>query len=460
MKICKRALNRIQLYNENGDVRICGFIKNDKIGNLLEQEWTEIFHGNRANEIRNKHIAKDFSECNPDACGYVACNNVSEIEIEIDGIPDYPEEIQLGFERVCNYDCTSCGVAEILRKSGREVLEAKFKKIADKVRDILPHVKTIGANGCGELFASKHTLKLLSEWKPLAPKEEIRVELETNGSLFNEKNWQQIANLGQYHLHVSITIMSFNERTYQILSGTKLPISNLIANLHFVKKLREQGIINYLELATVVQERNFREMPEFARRCVEEFGADYVRLRPYSPWGYKSPEVEWFTDIRGKYHPYHEEYLEVMKDPIFKHPKVHDLSGGRESKSGHSPYEILKYRLDLVSNMLTDKCVASRILSSVDEKCWIYGLGALGKKSVQILSEVNRVKGIIDQYTRCTEYEGHEICKYEQIDMSAKKAPVLITVVEDRELVMKNLREAGFSGEFIMLCDLIKMECE
>ena len=41
MKICKRALNRIQIYNENGDVRICGFIKNDKIGNLLEKEWKE-----------------------------------------------------------------------------------------------------------------------------------------------------------------------------------------------------------------------------------------------------------------------------------------------------------------------------------------------------------------------------------------------------------------------------------
>lgn len=241
MKICKRALNRIQVYNEDGDVRICGFIKNDKIGNLLEQEWKEIFHSDRADEIRNKHIAKDFSECNPDACGYVACNNVSDIEIEIDAIPDYPEEIQLGFERVCNYDCTSCGVAEILRMNGHEVLDAKFKKIADKIRDVLPHVKMIGANGCGELFASKHTLKLLSEWRPLAPKEEIRVELETNGSLFNEKNWKQIENLGQYNLHVAITIMSFHERTYQILSGTKLPISNLIANLHFVKNCGSRG---------------------------------------------------------------------------------------------------------------------------------------------------------------------------------------------------------------------------
>ena len=36
------------------------------------------------------------------------------------------------------------------------------------------------------------------------------MELETNGSLFNEKNWSYISNLGQYHLSVSITVLSFS----------------------------------------------------------------------------------------------------------------------------------------------------------------------------------------------------------------------------------------------------------
>ncbi len=69
------------------------------------------------------------------------------------------------------------------------------------------------------------------------------MELETNGSLFNEKNWSYISNLGQYHLSVSITVLSFHEDIYQELSGTTLPISNLIDNLHFVKSLR--GNRNY-----------------------------------------------------------------------------------------------------------------------------------------------------------------------------------------------------------------------
>lgn len=445
MRLCKRAIHWVQLYNEEGDVRSCSFIYNGQIGNVLEQNWHDIFNSKRAQEIRQKHLAHDFSECNPDACGYVACNNVSEIEIEIDRFPEYPEAIQLGFERVCNYDCTSCGVAEIMRKNGREVLDAKFKKIADKVRDILPHVKTIGANGCGELFASKHTLKLLSEWKPLAPKEEIRVELETNGSLFNEKNWQQIENLGQYYLHVSITIMSFHERTYQILSGTKLPISNLIANLNFIKKLREQGVINYLELATVVQERNFREMPEFAHRCIEEFGADYVRLRPYSPWGYKSPEVEWFTDIRGKYHPYHEEYLEVMKDPIFKHPKVHDLSGGRESLLGVSPYVQLQNKLNIFGKLLSEQNLSQKLDNLIENKCWVYGLGAPGEKAVQLLKPMGKLQGIIDEYTACKEYCGVPVVKAGDAALIASDVPILLTTVGDNSNIMVFLNKTGFA---------------
>ncbi len=195
-------------------------------------------------------------------------------------------------------------------------------------------MKFLAANGLGELFVSPHTLRLLSEWKPLAPPDEVTVLLETNGSLFDKKHWQQIENLGQYNLRVSITVMSFDEATYQYCSGTKLPISQIESNLRFVKSLREQGIINYLELATVVQERNFRTMPEFARRCIEEFGADIVRLRPFDDCGAQPPEVEWFMDVRGAYHPYHQEYLDVMKNPIFRHPKVSDWSGGRDSENG------------------------------------------------------------------------------------------------------------------------------
>ena len=182
-------------------------------------------------------------------------------------------------------------------------MQQRFDKIEEELKKVFPHVKEISANGQGELFASKRTLKMLSEWKPLAPAKECKVSLETNGSLFDEEHWKQIENLGQYNLSVSVTVMSFDEYTYQQLSGVRYPISRIENNLRFIKSLREKGIINYLELATVVQERNFRQLPDFTRRCIEEFGADEVRLRYFLPWGKYSADIEWFADVRNPYHP-------------------------------------------------------------------------------------------------------------------------------------------------------------
>ena len=58
-----------------------------------------------------------------------------------------------------------------------------------------------------------------------------------------------------------------------------------MSNLKFVKSLREKGMINELELATVYQERNFRTVPDLIKRFINDYGADVVRLRPYEPWG-------------------------------------------------------------------------------------------------------------------------------------------------------------------------------
>ena len=64
------------------------------------------------------------------------------------------------------------------------------KAIEKNLAEALPHAKFISANGCGELFASPSILNQLANWRPLAPKEECSVYLETNGSLFNEENWK------------------------------------------------------------------------------------------------------------------------------------------------------------------------------------------------------------------------------------------------------------------------------
>ena len=256
MRICKRAVDFVQVINENGDVRLCSWLYDGGvIGRLTEKTMKEIYHSKEAELIQEYHCNGNHSNCNPNACPYVANDTVKENEIEIDKIPEYPESLYLAYENVCNYRCVMCTIPDCMQRTEAKEREKKLQRIDKELEKILPYVKNISANGLGELFVSKHTLNLLSKWKPLAKKEECSVLLETNGALFNKENWEKISNLGQYNLSVAITVLSFEEEIYRELSGTTLPISNLIDNLHFVKSLREKGIINYFEIATVYQEK-------------------------------------------------------------------------------------------------------------------------------------------------------------------------------------------------------------
>ncbi|SDP35867.1 radical SAM/SPASM domain-containing protein [Selenomonas ruminantium] len=448
MHICERALNYLQITDYQGTVRMCSWIRKEVgdgiIGKLQEKSLYEIWHGEKAEKLREKLSQGDYSWCNIDQCPYLSRNEIEEHCIDIEEIPEYPEHIWLAFDRNCNYACTCCtasfGSCNVHRQGEFE----GYQLITEKLKEVMPHLKFIAANGLGELFVSPHILKLLSNWKPLAPKEDITVLLETNGSLFDENHWKQIENLGQYNLRVSITVMSFDEATYQFCSGTKLPISQIENNLRFVKGLREQGVINYLELATVVQERNFRTMPEFTRRCIEEFGADVVRLRPFDDCGAQPPEVEWFMDVRGAYHPYHQEYLEVMKNPIFKHPKVADWSGGRNSENGDLITYLAERGCGLgareISEMFSkDHDIASKLKKFFEQqnirRLAIHGVGMVGVMFLDALAGTGiEVDRLIDKNRASAVEQGITITKVEELPTDYQYTIVICSLTNYGEI--------------------------
>lgn len=451
MKICERVINFIQIIDYKGTVRICGWIKNNEIGCLAESSMYEIWHGEKAEAIRKKLSLYDYSDCVIDACPYCATDKHEEHFIEIDELPDYPPSIYLAYEEVCNYQCTSCTTPETMSCNlGKKEVEKGYEIIEKELKKVLPYVKHLGANGRGELFASRHILKLLSEWKPIANAEDCSVSLETNGSLFDEEHWKQIENLGKYNLRVSITVMSFDEKTYQYLSGVNYPISKIENNLRFVKALREKGIINHLELATVYQERNFRFLPEFIRRCIEEFGADEVRLRPYMPWGSREPEVEWFFDIRNPKHPYYSEFYEIMQHPIFKNPKVRDWGGGRNSVvSAISPWEKAKVKEILIRKAFDEK-IFNRIPKSYINKIVLYGLSDAAKGIMSTMFRLNiKPLYIIDKYCDSKEYYGLCINKLDNLSDVNLDVVVIVTVWRGFELIKDELTTIGYNPNAI-----------
>lgn len=470
MRICRNAIYWLQISDHEGSVRSCPWMRDPVVGKLSESNLIDIWHGEKIEIIRQRLAKGDYSCCRIDACPFLSMGTIEKNLVEIERIPEYPPEIYLAFERNCNYRCTSCKTPEYVPDCDPKIKEQGYINIYNKISPILPYVRTISANGLGELFVSKYALKILSEWKPKAPKEKLHVVLETNGSLFNEANWKKIENLGQYDLHVAITIMSFDEHLYQILSGTRLPITQIESNLKFVKKLREQGIINHLQLATVVQERNFRLLPEFTKRCIEEFGADSVRLRPFDFQGAAPPEVEWFTDVRCKYHPYNAEYKEIMQHPIFKHPKVHDWSGGRDSQRQELPQIIQLREANKRCNQYREKVKILEMM--LEETDWmqsmneivkdknivIYGIGVIGRKIIEAVIDKKRIRCILDKFVDDTSFANIEILRPNDVVPEIKTLDVIVTPVFNTGRIEADLREMGYTGNFIDVREIMGLK--
>ena len=445
MRICERAQNFVFVDDEQGSVGICGWTRDGHIGKLTENSLSELYNNEAAKAVRERHICGDYSKCFVDGCPYLAMDDIANHSIEYKE-QEYPEWLSIAFEHGCNYDCRCCGIIKTNNRNDLE-LEKKYDRVAEEIKKALPHIKRVYANGCGELFVSKRTLQLLKEWKPEKP-EEAEVYLETNGSLFDEKHWKEIENLGKYKLSVAITVMSFDEEIYQFLSGTKLPISQVENNLRFVKSLREKGIVNYFEIATVVQEQNFRGVPEFARRCVEEFGADYVRLRPYQAWASETPEQAWFTDIRNPEHPYYTEYRRVMSHPYLVNPKVHDWSGGNDTAIPiRFPYKDELYKEKIITDLVLNIEKIAEQFSRCASPLYIYGMGYIGKVLTKELAHYGiSVCGIFDRDPSMEKFCNIPVYSLDKLKTIPKEANIIVTPIVRAGEVYKMLSEYGLNN--------------
>lgn len=461
MKICKLMLEYAQVMDVYGRVRMCPWLKDDGvIGSLLDNNMEEVWHSEKAEYYRKKLIDHDFSNCNIDECPYLSNGSVEEVDIA--EIPQYPVNLALAYERVCNYRCACCYLScESNRKTSsyyENNYGSNYDKIEDEIRKAMPYAKRLSSNGLAELFCSNRELKLLNEWDPVMPKEECTVQLETNGSMFNEENWRKIEALKDFNLKVSITVMSFDEKVYQELSGTKLPISIIEHNLEFISDLRKNNIINYLQLNTVYQERNFRTMPELVRRFLS-YGADYIRLRPYAPMGEDREEIMWFKDVRNEYHPYHDEFLEIWRDPIFKDKKVHDWGGGKSSLLGKWPASKEHKKNWLMNDLLMGRKVLDAVYNKLgysNNEVIIYGCGAVGKILAQILTDNNiKTKYFLDQFTQAQNYKGIPIYRLRK---NKTNTLVIITTVERHnnisEVFKETLSQYGYSN-LMLLSDVV-----
>ena len=421
------------------------------IGNLSECSIEELWQGEKAEEFRQSLIDGSYRYCKKDSCPYLANEILEEILTDYK-VPDYPKYCSLSYEEQCNYVCKFCRTKKYIptkkEKEGIQKIEKEIYKFAGQLDNL-------SSNGVGEIFCSPSILDFLHNVKF---NKNIKIGLESNGSLFNERNWLKISNLGMYNLEVMITVHSFEESTYQFLSGTNLPLSNVIKNLCFIKGLREKGMVKRFEIATVVCERNFRELPDFVEKCLE-FNPDSIRLRFFEPYGVGNRSDEWFYDIRNSNHPYYEEFKRIIRHPILQHPKVWKWQGETISKQKEHPYFDEQKKTRVLSELVTIEDLGEKLKIYLDNnqinRLALYGNGLVGQAFASFLGN-NHIEfgNIFDSFAQGNRrYKGHKICK--PCESSLKEYDLIIITSAFSNEIVKLLTDFQYMGDVLTLEDIL-----
>ena len=296
-----------------------------------------------------------YDYCNAEECPYMANGDLEDHVIELDEIPDYPQELSLAYDNHCDYKCTCC----VARKNDPFDPEVE-KKIEQEIRVALPHIKCCTGNGQGEFFVSPSTMRVVSEWEP-EKIENATFSLESNGSLFT---------------------------------------------------------------------------PECAM----------------------DENIEWFFDVRNPLHPYHQEYLEMMKAPILKDPRVFVWTGDNLSKRGELParanYRVLK-DLFFIENI--GKKLSDYFIEHGYKKIVLYALTDITNALIKVLEgQEVEIEYIYDRNSKLTEWQGYEVRKPQNHSLTATDSPILVTLIARHGEMEEFLRKHEYAGDILCLDKILE----
>ena len=302
-----------------GDVRICPW-NGIVIGNLLENTLEEIWHGEKVNEIRKAFLRGELLGCNeqycPDCINHSGVMEIDPAELKhlYENPNETPDYVSLAYDERCNHACPSCRHSFF---AASDDYMDKVYRITKNIEPYLHKVKHIATNGIGDLFVSTEIVDMLSRLKPERP--DFSMFLETNGVLF-KKNWNKIEHLSKYPITVSVTPNSFDRETYRYLAGAD-DLERFEESMQFISDKKHEGKIARIRLIMVIQDSNFRQIPQFIQKGID-YDADDIVLRPIYKWFGLQEDELLYKNVLNPCHPYYKEYLEIIQNPLCKDSRV------------------------------------------------------------------------------------------------------------------------------------------
>lgn len=165
-----------------------------------------------------------------------------------------PRKLNIGLDESCNLACKTCRITPKTVKytvTDEDIYALSF---------ISKRVPVISVGGDGEIFASRNYKKFLAN--DLSGRTLQEIDMFTNGTLFNEKNWNTInENTRKLVSRVRISIDGASEETYSAIRGNKW--NDLMKNLEFINCLKQDIGFDMLTNFTISR-YNVNDVTKFA----------------------------------------------------------------------------------------------------------------------------------------------------------------------------------------------------
>lgn len=315
---CKVPFEQLQLFADGNAYGCCPSLVNHyKLGNIFNQSYEEIWHGEQAQKLRNSVLNGDYQYCNLESC--ITFNNLhndskyncsEELWQEIITRKN-PKEVHLNIDVSCNARCITCRDIYWNMPESEE-----YEKIIDeKLMPLLQDAEKVYMNGAGELFASKLCRKLVKKITTNYPN--IIFNIITNGILADEENFEALGLTNRVN-SIEVSVHALKKETYdKIVRGGNY--DKLMKNLKYLADLKRKEEINFVWLNFVVTSYNYKELIDF-----QKFANDLdvnTRIWEYRVWG--NAELDKHYDEVAVFEPTHPEYkdfVKIISNKIFESP--------------------------------------------------------------------------------------------------------------------------------------------
>lgn len=309
----------------SGSLQCCWLSKS--MGEISETVGVlDLWNNEIAQEVRQSIHDGSYRYCRKELCPHMhngdlpLKENVTDpvmkkiIEEKLTVLDYGPQNYQFNHDRTCNLSCPSCRTELVLNTSGPEYerMERAFHKSITE--EALKSTREISITGSGDPFASKIYREFLLNLDG-AKYPHLKINLYTNGVLFDETMWQKMHKVQKNIAHVRVSLDGISEDVYNYTRrGGNL--ERVKKNVAFLAGLRQAGYFKDLVLCFVVQTKNYKDMPLFVEFAKKFPGVTVHFQRIYS-WGTYSPQEFPKHDICDENHPEFREFLTMLRDPVF-----------------------------------------------------------------------------------------------------------------------------------------------